>query len=182
MNSQISRDAARVLLSIALLIWFLPAKAQETTTYDYDPLGRLVEVVYEDGTTIDYDHDAAGNRVSRTVGTGGGSPPPPPPNSPPVAVNDVYFNLDPTNDTFVTPVLNDTDADGDPLVVSAVTQPTNASVFLWFGGTIRIIPLVPDSMSSFTYTVSDGNGGTDTGQITISIEDDLGGGGGIGLF
>lgn len=39
--------------------------------YAYDELGRLVQVVYDDGSAIDYTYDAAGNRLSRTVTANG---------------------------------------------------------------------------------------------------------------
>jgi YD repeat-containing protein len=36
--------------------------ATGSVSYVYDDLGRLVEVVYDDGTIIQYTYDAAGNR------------------------------------------------------------------------------------------------------------------------
>ena len=33
--------------------------------YDYDTQHRLIRVVYEDGTTIEYEYDASGNRTRR---------------------------------------------------------------------------------------------------------------------
>jgi YD repeat-containing protein len=38
-----------------------------TAQYTYDNLNRLVQVQYDDGTTIQYSYDAAGNRLSKQV-------------------------------------------------------------------------------------------------------------------
>lgn len=36
-------------------------------TYNYDDLGRLIQLTYGDGTTITYTYDKVGNRATRTV-------------------------------------------------------------------------------------------------------------------
>ncbi len=36
-------------------------------SYSYDPAGRLVGVVYDDGSSISYQYDANGSRLARTV-------------------------------------------------------------------------------------------------------------------
>jgi len=38
-----------------------------TAQYTYDSLNRLVQVQYDDGTTIQYSYDAAGNRLVKQV-------------------------------------------------------------------------------------------------------------------
>ncbi len=43
------------------------APGSKEVTYKYDKLNRLVEVKYEDGTTITYTYDSAGNILSRKV-------------------------------------------------------------------------------------------------------------------
>lgn len=50
-----------------------------TNTNEYDDLGRLTKVTFEDGSTISYEYDPAGNitRVEETPAAGGGSAPPP---------------------------------------------------------------------------------------------------------
>ncbi len=54
-----------VLLCLLLTIPGLAGTAQ----YTYDNLGRLVQVVYDNGTTIVYTYDAAGNRTVQQVTT-----------------------------------------------------------------------------------------------------------------
>jgi len=92
-----------------------------------------------------------------------------PVNDPPVA-NDDAATTD--EDTPVTiPVLaNDTDPDGDPLVVIALTQPSNGSVVINFDNTVTYMPDANfNGADSFTYTVADPGGLTDTATVTITI-------------
>ena len=64
---------------------------------------------------------------------------------------------------------NDTDVDGDPLVVDSVTQPANGTVT----NNGIDVTYTPDAnfhgVDSFTYTVSDGQGGTDTATVTVTV-------------
>ncbi|WP_339717854.1 tandem-95 repeat protein, partial [uncultured Maritimibacter sp.] len=70
----------------------------------------------------------------------------------------------------ITPVFADPDVDGDAVSVSAFTQGTNGSVA--DDGEGRLI-YTPDAdfngTDSFTYTVSDGNGGTDTRTVSVTV-------------
>ncbi|MBJ7422909.1 MAG: tandem-95 repeat protein [Akkermansiaceae bacterium] len=69
---------------------------------------------------------------------------------------------------------NDTDANGDTLTIISVTQGTNGSVTMDAGGTVTYTPATNYAgIDSFTYTISDGNGGTDTGTANILIESSL---------
>jgi large repetitive protein len=90
------------------------------------------------------------------------------PNRPPVAVDDVA-----TTDEDTPRVLallgNDTDADGDPLALAVATQPRNGTVTC--SGTRCTYTPAPgySGPDSFTYTVSDGRGGQDTGTVTLTV-------------
>jgi uncharacterized repeat protein (TIGR01451 family) len=91
------------------------------------------------------------------------------PNNPPVAVDD---NATTDEDTPVTiPVLgNDSDPDGDSLTVTSVTAAANGTTMVNPDGTITYIP-DPDycGQDSFTYTISDGRGGTDTATVGVTV-------------
>lgn len=100
---------------------------------------------------------------------GEGKPPPnPPANKAPVAVNDVATT---NEDTAVvipatTLVANDTDADGDTLVVAAVGTATHGTVTL-AGGNVTFTPEADFfGTATFAYTVSDG---TSTSTSTVSV-------------
>ena len=92
----------------------------------------------------------------------------------PVAVDDSASGTEDT-DVVVTDgdlLANDTDTEGDALSVSAVSNPTGGTVDLT-GGVVTFTPdadLCGDGAAGFDYTVDDGNGGTDTGHVTIDLE------------
>lgn len=94
-------------------------------------------------------------------------------NTPPVA-NEV--NVSGLEDVAVTITLSGTDVDGDPLTFSIVTPPAHAA----FLG--PIVPTGPNTATityspifnyngtdSFVYQANDGNGGTDTATVTITL-------------
>ena len=56
------------------------ALGADQTIYDYDALGRLQSVTYQNGTKVLYTHDQAGNRiqVTNTPGSGSTNSPPTP--------------------------------------------------------------------------------------------------------
>jgi hypothetical protein len=59
----------------------------------------------------------------------------------------------------------------DTLSVDSVTQGVNGAVAISLvGGNVTYVHVGSDTTSdSFTYTVSDGNGGTDTGTVVVAI-------------
>jgi hypothetical protein len=93
-----------------------------------------------------------------------------PANTDPVAVDDVA-ETDHGVPVTIDVLANDTDPDGDDLVVDAVTQPAD--------GTAAIdgnqITYTPDTgfagTDSFTYTVADGRGGSDEATITVTVHE-----------
>jgi hypothetical protein len=69
---------------------------------------------------------------------------------------------------------NDTDVEGGTLTVTAVGTPANGSAVLLAGNTIRYTPGANfTGTDTFTYTVSDGQGGTSTGQVTVVVGEAL---------
>ena len=98
------------------------------------------------------------------------SPEDPPANNAPV----VTGNSDATTDeggSVTTDVLsNATDADGDPLTVTIDTQGTNGLASVNSDGTITYTHDGSETTSdSYTYTISDGNGGSDSGVVSITV-------------
>ncbi|WP_405198558.1 tandem-95 repeat protein [Christiangramia sp. LLG6405-1] len=94
-----------------------------------------------------------------------------PVNDGPVAVNDAATT---DQDTAVTVSVldNDFDIDGGDLVVTETTTPENGMVVINSDGTVTYTP--NDSFTgvdTFEYTISDGNGGTDTAVVTITVND-----------
>ena len=67
---------------------------------------------------------------------------------------------------------NDSDPDSDPLTISAVTQGTNGGTVSTDGATVSYTP-GPNVLGAdtFTYTIDDGQGGTDTATVTVTIVD-----------
>ncbi|MGE0117554.1 MAG: tandem-95 repeat protein, partial [Dongiaceae bacterium] len=104
-------------------------------------------------------------------------PPPPPPdpsvNFPPDAKNDKY-SVDEDDVLTVTASkgvrANDTDPNGDSLVVGLVTDVSNGALLLNADGSFTYTP-DPDfsGKDSFTYQVSDGRGGLDKATVTITV-------------
>jgi hypothetical protein len=67
-------------------------------------------------------------------------------------------------------LVNDTDVDGDGLDVDSFTQPANGVVVDNGDGTLTYQPRAGFiGVDSFTYTVSDGNGGSDTATVAVTV-------------
>ncbi|MEL6618389.1 MAG: tandem-95 repeat protein [Pseudomonadota bacterium] len=117
-------------------------------------------------TTIEYTvSDPDGNTDTATVNVTVN-----PVNDEPVAEDDNATT--PFNTAVTVPVLaNDTDVDGDPLEVTEATSP-DGTVDINPDGTITFTPNDGfEGDAVVDYTISDGNGGTDTAQVFITVEE-----------
>lgn len=91
-------------------------------------------------------------------------------NSSPVTNDDTASVLR-NNSVNVAVRTNDTDADGDMLSVTGVTQGANGSVVI---DAVTNNPIYTPNAGFagtdlFTYTISDGNGGTATGSVSVTV-------------
>ncbi|PJK29735.1 hypothetical protein CVT23_11900, partial [Minwuia thermotolerans] len=89
----------------------------------------------------------------------------------PVTANDDAVTVDEDSSILIDVLANDTDVDAlDVLAVQSVAAAANGAVTIE-GGQIRYTPnLNFDGADSFTYTVTDGNGATDTATVNVTVE------------
>ncbi len=93
-----------------------------------------------------------------------------PVNDDPDAVDDTANTLEDTA-VIIDVLANDDDIDGDTLSVTTVSTPANGAVVINVDNTITYTPIAQFSGNdSFTYTISDGNGGTDSATVTLTIQ------------
>jgi Bacterial Ig domain len=169
-----SRSPATVSLSASPNKITFDSTAQITSCKNAGtkPIGHMVSPTAQPGdvitvstTTTDSNANTLYNEGSFTVTVVA------PPNNAPVA-NDVPVST--AEDTAVTITLSGTDADGDNLTFD-FTQPANGQLgpLVLIGPTTANVTYTPkadfNGTDSFTYTVSDGNGGTDTADVTITV-------------
>ncbi|MGH6962823.1 MAG: Ig-like domain-containing protein, partial [Dongiaceae bacterium] len=100
-------------------------------------------------------------------------------NDVPVATNDSYSTI--VNGQLVVSVgagllANDTDIDGDTLTTTVTGGPANGTLAQNTNGSFTYTPNAGFiGADSFTYEVADGNGGTDSGTVTINVTPPLAG-------
>ena len=83
--------------------------------------------------------------------------------------NDDTATTDEDTPVTIDVLANDTDLDGNTLTVDSVTNSANGSV-LNNGNNVTYTPESNfNGTDSFIYTVSDGNGGTDTATVTVIV-------------
>ncbi|PVV15466.1 MAG: hypothetical protein B6D82_03645 [gamma proteobacterium symbiont of Ctena orbiculata] len=91
-------------------------------------------------------------------------------NDAPVAADDT-IGTDEDTPVTVDVLPNDSDPDGDTLTVTSVTQGTNGAVTIDPVSGNPVYTPNPDfnGTDTFTYTIDDGNGGTDTASVTVTV-------------
>ena len=95
---------------------------------------------------------------------------PEPGNTAPVAAGDVFTVTEDATLTAANVLGNDTDDDGDALTVSLVSDVAHGTLSLGSDGQFNYTPDANFAgTDGFTYMVSDGNGGTDTANVSITV-------------
>lgn len=134
-------------------------------TLTYTPAGGFVGTVTFGYTASDGAGGSGSATVTVTVGPGG----PGGTNTPPVAMPDIA-GVPSGASAMIAVLANDFDADGDPLTVSGVTPPANGTVSVSATGVVTYTPRTGFvGTDTFTYTASDGRGGTATGLVTVMV-------------
>lgn len=158
------------------------ATPDDTVTFSVDILEVTIPPVVEDDTPQVPEDDTDTN-----------APPVPEDdtetNAPPVARDDMLSSAAFTPVFAFDPTANDTDPDGDPLSVGALTAsgpgfsfetPTGTGLLTAAGGILvrnadgslaYAAPVTFTGLDSFTYEVEDPSGATDTGMVTIQVLD-----------
>jgi Ca2+-binding RTX toxin-like protein len=97
-----------------------------------------------------------------------------PVNDNPLAVNDTGLTTAFNTALTILPatlLANDSDVDGDTLTIGAVSGVVNGTVALTSNGSVVFTPTAGYSgAASFSYTVSDGRGGTATATVSLTVQ------------
>ncbi len=144
--------------------------------YTYNPVASAVLNALAAGETTDDSftytvsdgHGGAGKAKVKVTITGV--------NDAPVAADDAAAT-DVDTPVTIAVLANDTDVDGDALGVIGVTQGANGAVTVNVDSSVTFTPKAGFTGSdAFTYSVSDGNGGGDTGTVTVTVANLIEGG------
>ena len=138
-----------------------------TTPFDGDdelPLGFMAAVINEDGFAV----GPVTAPIYLEFEPGAAAP---------VALNDAITVAEGDGATVIDVLGNDSDANGDDLTVSSVDDDQTIGQVTLVDGVVRYDPngqfeslaAGQTATDSFSYTVSDGNGGFDTATVTVTI-------------
>ena len=95
--------------------------------------------------------------------------------TPPEAEDDTATVDEDSPDNLIEVLDNDSDDDGDPLEITDVSDPPHGDAVI-VGEHIEYTPATdfpnhdPTGSDTFTYTISDGKGGSDTATVTVTVE------------
>ncbi|MBN1210074.1 MAG: tandem-95 repeat protein, partial [Myxococcaceae bacterium] len=161
-NDSIAPDTGETLI-----ITGVTQPANGTVTFNTSNVRFTPNANFHGPTTFDYTvSDGNGGTDTATV-----TVTVTPVNDLPDAVNDGFSVAEGSGATALDVLTNDSTAPdtGETLTVASVTQPTNGTVVL-SGGVVSFTPAPGFSgTTTFNYTVSDGNGGTDTALVTVTV-------------
>jgi hypothetical protein len=141
--------------------------ATGTFTYTPDPDFHGTDTIWF-AAAVDGAPDSADAKVVVTVDSV---------NDAPIAIaDDISIDESATPTASLIDVLtNDTDVDGDTLVLSGVNQPANGTTSIVDG----VVSYTPDPLfqgtDTFQYTVIDGHGASATGEVTVTVAPDVAG-------
>ncbi len=178
------------IFPIALLsgLLFSPALSE---CYSYDNLGRLTSVVYDNANSAKrtYNLDLHGNRTTVIDQTSGGSTCSPPSgnasqgendpgggtggggsNTPPVADDDNY-GMELNSTLTANPLEGDTDSEGGILSLVSISGSSPYFTAQQSGNSVILTTGNLEGTGSISYVVSDDNGETDTGTMTVDVTD-----------
>ncbi|MBR0191775.1 MAG: cadherin-like domain-containing protein [Thermoguttaceae bacterium] len=130
----------------------------------YLPVGNVTS----DSFTYTIEDEFGGQSTATVTITGSGDDPTnPEENEQPVAQDD-SVSVNQNGYVLIDVLANDSDPDGDALTILSTTQPTNGAVIISKDDKFLYICNGAPLDDSFTYTVSDGRGGTSTATVTIT--------------
>ena len=144
-----------LLCAVGLALWACGGTESQSGTAKQGDSGAVADVPPTDtGTDIHTEPDLG------------------PPNKPPVATDDLVTTTGATS-IPITVLQNDFDPDGDKLSIHETTQGTHGVVGIKYGGSELEYTMVDPAyvgIDTFQYTVTDGRGGSDTGNVTVNCK------------
>lgn len=148
-----------IILAIGVIMLAgLNVSAARADTFEYDALGRVIRIEYDNGRIVEYNYDATGNRTSSVI-SGDASP---------VAVDDFYTqNVNQVK--FLRVLDNDTDPGGLTLRLQSFTTPTPPGATATKSGNRVRFVATSAGVYTFQYTVRNTLFLTDTATVTVTV-------------